>query len=115
MQGRGYDAELPVFELPVTIEDEQGRLGDRFEDAARVADSVARYGGLVNVLIHTDVLDHKLAFERQSIERFRARAHFDTVAGFGEWWARRDAVALLIKRPTANSRADPGGSRRLAT
>ncbi len=93
---RKYDTELDVFEFPITIEDENGRLGDRIDQAIVVANKIGQHGGVVNVLIHTDVLDHKLEFERQFVAEFRDRAWFGTIAQFGEWWAVRDSAVVSV-------------------
>lgn len=94
---RGYASELDVFEIPITIEDEIGRLGDRLDAAIEVANNIGRHGGVVNLLIHTDVLGHKMEFMRGFIEEFRDRAWFTTVGEFGQWWATRDGVGLELE------------------
>jgi hypothetical protein len=94
MFGRGYELPVDVYEFPVTIEDEKGRLGDRLDEAIAVTRDIARYHGLVTVLVHTDVLDHKLEFTRDYIAAFRDTAWFATVRDYGAWWAARDTVAL---------------------
>ena len=95
--GRGQTAATPVFEFPITVEDEHPpRLGDRLPQAIALAKQIARYGGSFVALIHTDVLDHKLAFQQGLIEAVRPYAWFGSVRGFGDWWAARDAVALDV-------------------
>jgi hypothetical protein len=51
---------------------------------------------VVNVLIHTDVLDHKLEFERRFIAEFKDRAWFGTMAQFGDWWTVRDSAIVEV-------------------
>jgi len=104
MYDRGYAEPVAVFEFPVTIEDEQGRLGDRVDEAIALTRSIAAYRGLVNVLVHTDITDHKLEFVRDYIAAFRDTAWFGTVSGYGEWWAQRESVALQVAAPAADSR-----------
>lgn len=94
---RGYATELDVFEIPITIEDEIGRLGDRLYAAIEVANNIGRHGGVVNLLIHTDVLGHKMEFMRGFIEEFRDRAWFTTIGEFGQWWATRDSIELEVE------------------
>ncbi len=106
MDNRSYTSEVDAFEFPVTIEDEIGLLGERFEEAVTLTEHIARYRGLVNILIHTDVLDHKLEFERRYIERFSDRAWFSTVSAFGAWWAARDSVRMAVT-------TDSDGTKRL--
>lgn len=98
---RNYDTELNIFEFPITIEDERGRLGDRIDESIALANKIGRHGGVVNVLIHTDVLDHKLEFEKRFIAEFKERAWFGTVAQFGDWWTVRDSA--LVQVDTVNS------------
>lgn len=104
MFDRNYDSELDIYEFPVTIEDEQGRLGSRQGEAITVAEKIGRNGGLVNLLIHTDVLDHKLEFERGFVERFKDEAWFSTMRDFGTWWAARDSVSYTLTNSTAQTR-----------
>ncbi len=104
MDDRAYGSEVNAWEFPVTIEDEAGRLGDRFAAAVAVTEHIARYRGLVNILIHTDMLDHKLEFERRYLELFSKRAWFDTVQGYGQWWEARDSVQTAVNAVAAGSR-----------
>jgi hypothetical protein len=96
MDNRAFESEVEAWEFPVTIEDELDNFGGRFDAAVDVAEQIAAYNGLVNVMIHTDGLDYKLAFEQRWLEKFKDRAWFDTVAGFGAWWALRDSVNLRV-------------------
>ncbi len=104
MDSRGYDSEVNAYEFPVTIEDEEGKLGDRFDAAVALTNHIARYQGLVNILIHTDVLDHKLDFEKRYLELFAKRAWFSTVQAYGDWWAVRDSVQTAVSAESASSR-----------
>jgi peptidoglycan/xylan/chitin deacetylase (PgdA/CDA1 family) len=96
MFDRSYDAPVPVFEIPVTIEDEQGTLGNRVGDAVELSRRIAAYGGVVNILIHTDILDHKLEFQRRYIKAVKDIAWFGTMRGFGDWWVARDGLQLDV-------------------
>jgi len=104
MHDRNYSTEVNAWEFPVTIEDEDGKLGDRFDAAAALTEKIARYQGVVNILIHTDVLDHKLEFERRYLERFGQRGWFDTLENFGDWWTVRDSAITTITADSANTR-----------
>lgn len=87
--------EVDVFEFPVTIEDEElPKMGDRLPEALDVATRISRYGGAVVVLIHPNILDHKLAFEQGFVEAVRPYAWFGSVGQFGRWWAARNRVQL---------------------
>lgn len=99
---RARAAETPIFEFPVTIEDEeQPPLGQRVQAALDVARELARYGGLMNVLIHPDITGHKLQFERDFVTALKPVAWFGTVNDFATWWAARNEVVLDVEY-TAN-------------
>ncbi len=99
------DGEVEVFEFPVTIEDEElPKLGDRLPQALELAGKLSRYGGSVVVLIHPNVLDHKLAFEKGFVEGVRPYAWFGSVGEFGRWWAARNQVQVDVARDLAGMR-----------
>ena len=77
-------------------------MGDRLPQALEVARQISRYGGSVVVLIHPNILDHKLAFERGFVEGVRPYAWFGSVREFGRWWAARNQVEVDVTRdPTS--------------
>lgn len=91
------DSEVELFEFPVTIEDEElPKMGDRLPEALEVARQISRYGGSMVVLIHPNILDHKLAFEKGFVEGVRSYAWFGSVREFGRWWAARNQVKLDV-------------------
>lgn len=91
------DSEVELFEFPVTIEDEElPKMGDRLPEALEVARRISRYGGSVVVLIHPNILDHKLSFEKGFVEGVRPYAWFGSVGEFGRWWAARNRVQLDV-------------------
>lgn len=90
--GQGF---VPVWEFPVTIEDEKSpRLGDRFDAAVRVIDRIARHGGVAVILIHPDVTGHKLQFEERLIDRMKSRMWIGSLGAFGDWWSARDRAEI---------------------
>lgn len=94
---RHTTTEAPVFEFPVTIEDEElPAMGDRIHSALTLTHRIARYGGLVCILIHPNILGHKYAFEEQFIAAVRPFAWFASVGQFGAWWAARNAIAIDV-------------------
>ncbi len=94
---RENTAETSIFEFPVTVEDEAlPPLGERLPQALDLARKVARYGGSVVVLIHPDILGHKLDFKRGFVAALKPDAWFGSMAEFGAWWAARDAVAVEV-------------------
>ena len=102
---RLIDSELEVFEFPVTIEDEAlPKMGDRLPEALEVAKRISRYGGSVVVLIHPNILDHKLAFEKGFVEGVRPYAWFGSVGEFGRWWAARNRVEVDVARDSSMMR-----------
>jgi hypothetical protein len=102
---RDIPAQSAIYEFPVTIEDEeQPRLGDRLPQALAVADRLARYGGTLVVLIHPNITDHKLQFEKGLVEALRQRAWFGTMREFGEFWTARDQVQVDVESQGAQVR-----------
>ncbi|HVN00743.1 MAG TPA: polysaccharide deacetylase family protein [Caulobacteraceae bacterium] len=102
---RAGAALVPLYEFPVTIEDEEKpRLGDRFQMESDVIARIAARHGLVVILIHPDVLDHKLAFERELIAAWKDRAWMPDLDEFGAWWRARDRADFdLIDGPAGPS------------
>ncbi len=86
----------PVWEFPVTIEDENGDLSQRLDTSYQVISRVAADHGLVVVQIHPDVRSAKLAFEKRVIADWRGRAWFATLAQFGAWWRARDRAEIDV-------------------
>jgi hypothetical protein len=88
-------AQTTIYEFPVTLEDEaQPPLETRLPAALALADSLARYGALMVVLIHPNVVEPKLGFERELVAALRERAWFGALADFGAFWSARDKVEL---------------------
>ncbi|MCP9456165.1 MAG: hypothetical protein NNA18_08695, partial [Nitrospira sp.] len=54
------------------------------------------YGGVLTVLIHPNILDHKLRFETGLIDALRQTAWIGALDEFGDWWKGRDQVELDI-------------------
>lgn len=104
MHSRGYEAELDLFEFPVTIEDEQWRLQDSMPEVRELLGAISRHGGLVNVLIHTDTVEGKLDFQNALVDEYRHQAHFSTLSDFGDWWRARDSVIIDSIEPQGTDR-----------
>ncbi len=64
---RAYDEEVPVWEFPITIEDEElPRMDLRLDSAVCVAHKISKYGyGLMCVLIHPSEVVYKVKFEKR--------------------------------------------------
>ena len=95
--GRETNAELNIFEFPVTVEDEESpKMGDRLPQALELAQQIRRYGGCFVVLIHPNVLDHKLEFEKRFVEGVKDFAWFGSLTEFGQWWSARNALTVDV-------------------
>jgi hypothetical protein len=95
--GRGTDAELNVYEFPVTVEDEEfPQMGQQLPAALELAQRIRRYGGCFVVLIHPNVLDHKLEFEKSFVEAVKDFGWFGSVTEFGHWWSARNTVTVDV-------------------
>ena len=96
--GRMAAGEVPVYEFPVTIEDEEAPpLEQRVNAAVAVVRKIARYGGCAVVLVHPNVVEPKIRFEREFIEQVCDIAEFATVRDFGSWWEARDHVDVDLE------------------
>jgi hypothetical protein len=96
---RSGQAETNMFEFPVTVEDEElPKLGERVPEALELAHQISRYGGSFVVLIHPNVVDHKLEFEKRFVEGVKSFAWFGSVSQFGQWWSARNEVAADVSR-----------------
>lgn len=91
---RTYGSTVDVYEFPVTIEDEQSPLNDRFEQVVSVANNISAYHGLMNLLVHTETTGEKLEFLKRFVSRFSDDAWFGTMSGYGDWWSARQSVIL---------------------
>lgn len=97
MYNREYDEEMDLFEFPVTIEDEElPRLDQRLDKALSLARQIAGYGGFMNVLIHTDTLAYKLAFESALIDSLKGKAWIGTLQEYADWWRARNSVHMEV-------------------
>ena len=56
------------------------------------------------VLIHPDIIDHKLEFEKRLVESLHQRAWFGSIREFGEFWAARDHVSVDIEHKDSQTR-----------
>ncbi|MEY2942202.1 MAG: hypothetical protein RLY97_216 [Pseudomonadota bacterium] len=89
----------PVYEFPVTIEDEDGKpMNERFDDANMVIEEIAQDRGFVVIQVHPDDRSKKLDFEVEAIRRYKGRAWFATLSEFGDWWRARDLAEIDVQR-----------------
>jgi peptidoglycan/xylan/chitin deacetylase (PgdA/CDA1 family) len=91
--GRADGSLQPVFEFPVTLEDElPPRMGDRLAAGNDLIEKISRHQGVAVILTHPNITDHKLRFVEGVADHWRGRAWMGTVAQFGKWWSQRDAL-----------------------
>ncbi|MCJ2066807.1 polysaccharide deacetylase family protein [Methylobacterium sp. J-088] len=96
---RGAEAETGIFEFPLAVEDERAPLmGLRLQQSLDVARKISRDGGIYPVLVHPNILGHKLDFVRGFTKALQGSAWFGSVEDFGSWWAARDGVDLDVSR-----------------
>jgi hypothetical protein len=99
MYDRGFRAETQIVEIPITIEDELGApLLQRLDSTIAISKALTAYGGVLNVLIHTDTLGPKLEFEKQLILALRDRAWVGTIQELGYWWQARNQVIISVRK-----------------
>ncbi|OQW38271.1 MAG: hypothetical protein A4C66_12165 [Nitrospira sp. HN-bin3] len=109
------EEEVDVFEFPVTIEDEElPPMGERLPQALTLAKQVARYGGTVVVLIHPNILGHKLEFEKQFYEAVKDRAWFGSIREFGDWWSARNALHVDVSADVHRTTVSINAPRRIS-
>lgn len=98
MYNRGFDAEVDIVEIPVTVEDELGApLMQRLDSTIALANLLSKYGGMMNVLIHTDTLGEKYEFEKQLIAALKDNAWIGTIRDLGYWWRIRNQIQVNVK------------------
>jgi hypothetical protein len=99
MQDRAGELETKVLEVPVAVEDERGLpMLQRFDSTMLLARHLSAYGGVMNVLIHTDILGQKYAYEEKLINTCRDIASFSTLGDYCDWWRARYGVQLKVSK-----------------
>jgi hypothetical protein len=102
---RGHHSEVDVFEFPITVEDERlPKMGDRLDDAIKLAEKIRRYGGIFVLLIHPNILDHKLDFQIGFVKAMKPYAWFGSLRQFGDWWSARDRVSIDVESKRKKTR-----------
>ena len=94
---RDITNETSIFEFPITIEDElPPKMGDRLEQAVELANKIGRYGGIYVVLIHPNILGHKLDFQKRLVTAIKSFSWFGSLREFGDWWSARNKVTIDV-------------------
>ncbi len=95
---RAQKQEIDVFEFPITVEDEAITDGAVWLNTSVVlSKKLSRYGGTFMVLIHTNVIDYKFAFERDLITAIKPYSWFGSLREFGDWWSARNVVECDVE------------------
>ncbi len=95
---RAQKQEMDVFEFPVTVEDEAAPNDAAWlTSAIALSKQISRYGGTFMVLIHTDVIDRKFAFERDFVTAVKPYSWFGSLREFGDWWSARNIVECDVE------------------
>ena len=95
--GREFSAFTPVFEFPITVEDElDAPMINRLEDGITLARNIAKIGGLYVVLIHTDIVDSRLEYQKAIVNEVKPYAWMGSMREFGQWWSARNEVEVDI-------------------
>jgi hypothetical protein len=94
---RGYTAQTEIVEIPVAIEDEWGLpMLQRLDSTLLLAHKLSKYGGVLNVLIHTDITGQKYENEQKLINALNGKAWICTIAELGDWWQARNKVTVTV-------------------
>jgi len=111
MASRSFDSESEIFDFCVTLDDEYGLtipadsgkivgnkipLINRLSEAKSLTYEIAKYGGIVVILIHPNEVGSKFQFEEEYINHFKDLAWFSTFGDFGQWWAARDKISIDV-------------------
>jgi hypothetical protein len=95
---RAQKQEMDVFEFPVTVEDERiTDVAEWLSTAIALSKKLRRYGATFMVLIHTNVIDYKFAFERDLITAIKPYSWFGSLREFGDWWSARNVVECDVE------------------
>jgi polysaccharide deacetylase len=95
---RGLESAIEMFEFPITVEDESPpKMGERLPEALALAQKIARYAGSFVVLIHPNILGHKLQFEQGFVSAMKGVAWFGTISEFGSWWSTRNETEVDVR------------------
>jgi hypothetical protein len=103
--GRETRSAVGLYEFPVTLEDESlPPLSERLPQAVDLARKIAAYGGSFILLIHTNIVDGKLEFEREFLNQVHGMSWVGSVAQLGSWWSARDKVGVDVESPEVDRR-----------
>jgi hypothetical protein len=99
---RDFEHESPVYEFPVTIEDEENPpLPERLEKALEVIQANADNGAVSVVLIHTNDPGSKVPAEEFLLNHLPRDIGVSDMLSFARFWRARDLLKWRVL-PTAN-------------
>ncbi|GLR47368.1 hypothetical protein GCM10007925_10790 [Sphingomonas astaxanthinifaciens DSM 22298] len=104
--GRSGRGLVPVWEFPVTIEDEKApALVQRFGATVDVLDRIAAHESVAVLMIHPDQAGPKLQFEERLIARMKDKLWIGSLEAFGDWWSARDRLEIDYEGSTLKIQA----------
>jgi len=96
----GYQSNVPVYEFPITLEDQEApySLLERLPKALELAKKISTYGGLYVILIHPNITGQKLDFLDKFLNQIPhlVTTWFGTLGEFGDWWFARDQIGIDV-------------------
>jgi peptidoglycan/xylan/chitin deacetylase (PgdA/CDA1 family) len=88
--------EVPIFEFPLTIEDNEENLMKHLPKYLDLAKQISNEAGIMVLLIHPNILGDKLEFEKKFYFEIKDKAVFKSIEEFGEWWSARNDVKIEV-------------------
>jgi hypothetical protein len=94
---RDFADESPIYEFPVTIEDEESPpLGERIGKALEVIQANADNGAVNVVMIHTDDAKSKLMAEEALLNQLPPDIAVSDMLSFARFWRARDHLKWAV-------------------
>ncbi|GAA4467171.1 hypothetical protein GCM10023093_22540 [Nemorincola caseinilytica] len=96
---RDLETETDIVEFPVAVEDELGLpMLERVDSTFLLAKKLSKYGGALNILIHTDICGQKMEYEKRVLTQLRDTAWTTTIGEYGNWWRQRNKIKVSVDR-----------------
>lgn len=103
--GRAGPGLVPVWEFPVSIEDEAGEpFAARVPQSITLIDRMAARGGVTTMLVHPDH-GAKRDAELAIIDHYSGKLWIGSMGRFGAWWRARDLASIDYDGKTVSVRA----------
>lgn len=91
-----FQEEMPLFEFPITIEDERIDMSKRLDSVLILARQLMNDGGFMCFLIHPNIIGYKYRFEDNFIDSMKKSAYFCSLRQYAEWWEARNDITFYI-------------------